>query len=87
MVFNKFKTCLKNSNTRKVQYYGIKTYDDSSKEAYDDAFKIDENDIKSVIDSEEDSSPYNASSLIILYEPGDGKDYSLQEMQIPPLFR
>lgn len=56
-----------------VADYGIKTYDDSSKEAYDDAFKIDENDIKSVIDSEEDSSPYNASSLIILYEPGDGK--------------
>ena len=56
-----------------VADYGINTYDDSSKEAYDDAFKIDENDIKSVIDSEEDSSPYNASSLIILYEPGDGK--------------
>ncbi len=23
LVFNKFKTCLKNSNTRKVQYYNI----------------------------------------------------------------
>lgn len=56
-----------------VADYGIKTYEDSSKEAYDEAFKIDENDIKSVIDSDEDSSPYNASSLIILYEPGDGK--------------
>ena len=56
-----------------VADYGIKTYEDSSKEAYDDAFKIDENDIKSVIDSEEDSSPYNASSLIILYEPENGK--------------
>lgn len=56
-----------------VANYGIKTYEDSSKEAYDDAFKIDEDDIKSVIDSEEDPSPYNASSLIILYEPGDGK--------------
>lgn len=56
-----------------VVNYGIKTYEDSSKEAYDDAFKIDEDDIKSVIDSEEDLSPYNASSLIILYEPGDGK--------------
>ena len=56
-----------------VANYGIKTYEDSSKEAYDDAFKIDEDDIESVIDSEEDPSPYNASSLIILYEPGDGK--------------
>lgn len=56
-----------------VANYGIKTYEDSSKEAYDDAFKIDEKDIKSVIDNEEDPSPYNASSLIVLYEPGDGK--------------
>ena len=40
---------------------------------YDDTFKIDEKDIKSVIDNDEDSSPYNASSLIILYEPEDGK--------------
>ena len=56
-----------------VANYGIKTYEDTSKEAYDDAFKIDEDDIESVIDSEEDPSPYNASSLIILYEPGDGK--------------
>lgn len=56
-----------------VANYGIKTYEDSSKEAYVDAFKIDEKDIKSVIDNDEDPSPYNASSLIILYEPGDGK--------------
>ena len=56
-----------------VADYGIKTYEDSSKEAYDDAFKIDDKDIKSVIDNDEDSSPYNASSLIVLYEPGDGK--------------
>lgn len=56
-----------------VEEYGIKTYLDSAKEAYDEAFKIDEVDIKSVIDNEEDSSPYNASSLIILYEPEDGK--------------
>lgn len=56
-----------------VADYDIKTYEDSSKEAYDDAFKIDENEIKSVIDNVEDPSPYNASSLIILYKPGDGK--------------
>ena len=56
-----------------VADYGVKTYEDSSKEAYDNAFKIDEKDIKSIIDNDEDLSPYNASSLIILYEPGDGK--------------
>lgn len=56
-----------------VADYGIKTYEDSSKEAYDETFKIDEEDIKSVIDNDEDSSPYNASSLIVLYEPGDSK--------------
>lgn len=56
-----------------VADYGVKTYEDSSKEAYDNVFKIDEKDIKSIIDNDEDLSPYNASSLIILYEPGDGK--------------
>lgn len=56
-----------------VADYGIKTYEDSSKEAYDEVFKIDEKDIKSVIDNDEDPSPYNASSLIILYEPEVGK--------------
>jgi beta-lactamase superfamily II metal-dependent hydrolase len=56
-----------------VVQYGVNTYKESSKEAYDEAFKIDEEDIKSVIDKVEDQSPYNASSLIVLYEPGDGK--------------
>ena len=70
-----------------VANYGIQTYEESSKEAYDNVFKIDENDIKSVIDCEDDPSPYNASSLIILYEPGDGKKCSLPVMQIRPLFR
>ena len=56
-----------------VANYGINTYEESSKGAYDEAFQIDEKDIKSVIDCDEDLSPYNASSLIILYEPGDGK--------------
>ena len=32
-----------------VADYGVKTYEDSSKEAYDNAFKIDEKDIKSII--------------------------------------
>lgn len=56
-----------------VKDYNVVPYDDSSKDAYDEAFKIDEDEIRSVIDQAEDPSPYNASSLIILYEPGDGK--------------
>ena len=50
-----------------VEDYNVVPYDDSSKEAYDEAFKIDDDEIKSVIDKEEDPSPYNASSLILLY--------------------
>ncbi len=56
-----------------IAKYGIQTYDDSSKDAYDDKFQIDDKEIKSVIDKTEDESPFNASSLIILYEPGDGQ--------------
>lgn len=56
-----------------VAQYGIKAYDDSSKEVYDENFKIDDKEIQSVIDTVEDDSPYNASSLIVLYMPGDGK--------------
>lgn len=56
-----------------VQDYNVIPYDDSSKDAYDEAFKIDDGEIRSVIDGIEDPSPYNASSLILLYEPGDGK--------------
>lgn len=56
-----------------VADYGIQTYTESSRFLYDDHFQIDDDAIKSVIDTEEDPSPYNASSLIILYEPGDGK--------------
>lgn len=58
-----------------VQQYGINTYDDSSKELYDDTFRIDDKEIQSVIDTVEDESPYNASSLIVLYRPGDGKQF------------
>lgn len=53
--------------------YGVKTYAESEKGVYDDKYEIDDEECKSVMDKEEDPSPYNASSLIILYEPGDGK--------------
>lgn len=56
-----------------VAQYGILTYKESSKGDYDEAFRIDDDEIKSVIDTVEDNSPFNASSLIILYQPGDEK--------------
>lgn len=55
-----------------VAQYGVVTYKDSSKDAYDEAFRINDDEIKSFIDTVEDNSPFNASSLIILYQPGDG---------------
>ena len=56
-----------------VADYGIKTYEDSSKEAYDEVFKIDEKDIKSVIDNDEDPSPYNASKKCYISAAGNKK--------------
>ncbi len=56
-----------------IEEYGVQTYDESDKNKYDTAFQISDDEAKSVIDGEEDSSPFNASSLILLYEPGDGK--------------
>ena len=57
-----------------VKDYGIKTYETSEKAQFDAAFQISEEDAKSSIDSEEDPSPFNASSLIVLYQSGDGKN-------------
>lgn len=51
---------------------GIETYDESDAELYEDT-QVDEDDAKSVIDECDDGSPFNKSSLIILYEPEDGK--------------
>lgn len=66
-----YKECAK----KMVQDYGLKTYVDSDiKEFVEDA-KVDDEEVKSVIDTCCDPSPYNASSLVILYEPGDGNKF------------
>lgn len=56
-----------------VAEYGIRTYEESAKADYDEMFSLSEDEAKSVIDEKNDESPYNASSLIILYEPEKGK--------------
>lgn len=54
-----------------VEEYGIETYEESDTEKYDTAAIVDEKSAKSVIDTtHDDPSPYNKSSLVVLYEPG-----------------
>lgn len=52
---------------------GVKTYDKSDTAPYDNNAKVDDEEAKSVIDKCTDDSPTNASSIVIMYEPGDGK--------------
>ncbi len=56
-----------------VADYGVKTYKESTTTKYDEEAEVDEKEVKSVIDKEnDDESPYNASSLVVLYEPDEG---------------
>lgn len=54
---------------------GVKTYDKSDTLQYDVNAAVDEADAKSVIDECTDDSPTNASSIVLLYEPEEGKKY------------
>lgn len=58
-----------------VANYGILSYDTSEKTKYDAMFQISEEEAKSKLDEKEDASPFNASSLIVLYEPENGKQF------------
>jgi beta-lactamase superfamily II metal-dependent hydrolase len=58
-----------------VADFGLKTYEGSDTSDYDESALPDKSDVKSVIDVDDDSSPYNASSIVILFEPGDGKKF------------
>lgn len=58
-----------------VEDFGLKTYEDADTSEYDDNALPDETEVKSVIDVDDDQSPYNASSLVLLFEPGDGKKF------------
>ena len=73
-----------------IEEYGVKTYRKSYTGKYDDAAKVSDEDAKSVIDKEgDDPSPFNASSLVVLYQPdettkiliaGDANRASLTQM-------
>lgn len=54
---------------------GVKTYDKSDTLQYDVNAAVDEAEAKSVMDECTDDSPTNASSIVLLYEPEDGKKY------------
>ncbi len=56
-----------------IEDNGVYANDESLKGNYDEAFEIEEDDIKSAIDEEEDPSAFNASSLIVLYYPDNKK--------------
>lgn len=58
-----------------VQDYGVQTYDESDTEFYDENALPEESEVMCLIDVDDDPSPYNASSLVLLFEPGDGKKY------------
>ena len=58
-----------------VEDFGLKTYEESDTSPYDDEALPDESEAKSVIDLDDDQSPYNASSIVLLFEPGDGTKY------------
>lgn len=58
-----------------VKDYGVQAYDELDTESYDENALPEESDVKSVIDEDDDPSPYNAGSLVLLFEPGDGKKY------------
>jgi beta-lactamase superfamily II metal-dependent hydrolase len=56
-----------------VQDFSIKTYDDPDTESYDENALPNEE--QSVIDIDDDKSPYNASSIVLLFEPTSNRKY------------
>lgn len=58
-----------------VEDFGIYTYEESDTSKYDENALPEKSDVKSAIDIDDDESPYNASSLVLLFEPEAGKKY------------
>jgi beta-lactamase superfamily II metal-dependent hydrolase len=58
-----------------VSDYGVNAYDESDTSVYDENALPVESEAKSVIDVDDDQSPYNASSVVLLFEPGDGRKF------------
>jgi beta-lactamase superfamily II metal-dependent hydrolase len=57
-----------------VKDYRVKVYEEADTTEYDEAEQISVDTAKSSIDTcDDDQSPYNQSSIILLYEPEDGK--------------
>ena len=52
-----------------VSKYGVETYDESDTEKYDRNVTIDEMEAQTVINEDDDPSPFNASSLIVYFNP------------------
>jgi beta-lactamase superfamily II metal-dependent hydrolase len=72
-----------------VSDFGLKTYEEQDTSIYDENALPNKSDVKSVIDIDDDKSPYNASSIVLLFEPeknkkflftGDSNCASLNEM-------
>jgi len=53
----------------------VEPYDEPDTEAYDENALPDDDDAKSVIDEVDDDSPFNAGSIVLLFEPGDGNQF------------
>jgi len=58
-----------------VADYGVKTYEESDTTIYDENALPAEDDVKSVIDLDDDPSPFNAGSIVLLFEPSADKKY------------
>jgi beta-lactamase superfamily II metal-dependent hydrolase len=58
-----------------VEEFGVKTYDECDTSRYDENALPAKCDVKSVIDLDDDPSPYNASSLVILFTPNIGTKF------------
>lgn len=56
--------------------YGLYSYEKIDTTDYDEAAKVGDNEAKSTMDNENDDlSPFNAGSLVLLFNPKDGKKY------------
>ena len=67
---NYYKEVVKNM----VADYGIKVYEEADTSKYDEAEEMSIDTAKSSIDNcDDDLSPYNQSSIVLLYEPENGK--------------
>ena len=57
-----------------VEDYGVKSYEEADTTEYDEAEQVSVDTAKSSIDTcDDDNSPYNQSSIVLLYEPEYGK--------------